>query len=334
MPVVPEDIRSEAMARLGLSDALIRLSEGELIHPAFAQHCQAPPRHCYDGFEVPDGPEFVPIWDEDDQAFGVREAAGGLEFLSYWTDDGLESIIARTEQGFLAYLFNEIYDTTHEDDEDDLAMLREAAQAIGFRFLDDVIRYREEVGNSLDYLEERRFEKEVCGGIDAAVAAEAPAGPKPRRKAVAKERREPWEVRVAGFDHPGMVELVRVLESLFAGKVESDKVVAGFERPGEDRGMGIEFRRSPSKHVTLRFFIGETFEGHDAALAAVTDLGLPSTKRRAVDPFRRTAHPYREFRIPVRSAESAARLAVAVLTAGYGLGPGFPLAIDTAHDHP
>src|SRR5436309_11329011 len=100
-----------------------------------------------------------------------------------------------------------------------------------------------------------------------------PGRPEAEAQGRRQGRREPWEVRVAGFDHPGMVELVRVLESLFAGKVESDKVVAGFERPGEDSGMDIVFRRSPSKQVTLRFSIGETFEGHEAALAAVTDLG-------------------------------------------------------------
>src|SRR5262245_45236011 len=130
MPIFPEETRLDELARLGLSRPIIRLAAGERLHRLFDPRFVGPPDYVYgldeDEVSVPDGPPLVPLWSFADGVQGVWEAEGGLEFIDYDIEvpDHFE-VVARTEQGFLAWMFI----TLHEDNFErprDIARLPEA----------------------------------------------------------------------------------------------------------------------------------------------------------------------------------------------------------------
>ena len=68
MPIFPEDGRLDEMRRLSLSEPLVRLAAGEVLHPAFRTCFIGPPAYVYgsdydeeeDGW-FPGGPMLVPL---------------------------------------------------------------------------------------------------------------------------------------------------------------------------------------------------------------------------------------------------------------------------------
>jgi hypothetical protein len=137
MPVFPQEGRLDELRRLGLSEPLVRLAAGELIHPVFDPGFVGPPGYVYrrpeDQTSVPDGPPLVPLWSFADSVQGVWEVDSGLEFVNY----GIEApdkaeVVARTEQGFLAWMFLSLHESLF-DDEDEFATLPDAADVVGFR---------------------------------------------------------------------------------------------------------------------------------------------------------------------------------------------------------
>jgi hypothetical protein len=138
VPVFPEGGRLEEMRRLGLSEPLVRLAAGEVLHEAFETCYTGPPGYVYgdwdedEGF-FPGGPTFVPFWSFADSVQGVWEADGGLEFIDLNVEDPDNPImLARTEQGFLAWMFTDLYESNWDDPED-FARLPQAAKAVGYR---------------------------------------------------------------------------------------------------------------------------------------------------------------------------------------------------------
>jgi hypothetical protein len=105
----------------------------------FRDACLGPPYRVYHGAGSPDGPPLVPLWEHCDSVFGVWERPDGVEFIDYDVeapDDPRP--LARTEQGFWVTRFDFHYECDVPLDE-----LREAAAAVGFRFLDRHIAVRE-----------------------------------------------------------------------------------------------------------------------------------------------------------------------------------------------
>lgn len=142
MTVVPENERLDALRRLGLSGPLVRLAAGKPVHPAFGFRCQAPPRYSYHGAGCPGGPPLTPLWDCGDTVTAVWERDGRPEFIEFCIEaDGEFWVLAATEQGLWATVF-----TALVEDRDDLGAdeLRDAAQVVGFRFLDRVVAGRQE----------------------------------------------------------------------------------------------------------------------------------------------------------------------------------------------
>jgi hypothetical protein len=141
VPIFPQAGRLDELRRLGLSDPLVRLAGGELVHPAFDPRFVGPPMYVYgrdeDAVSVPDGPSLVPLWSFADGVQGVWEVGDALQFIDYDIEAPDEfEIIARTEQGFLAWMFI----TLHEhlwDDRDDFEALAEAAEVVGYRHYGD-----------------------------------------------------------------------------------------------------------------------------------------------------------------------------------------------------
>ena len=134
MPVISEESRLNEMRRLGLSEPVIRLSAGEIIHDLFRY--EEAPYYVYHDAEVPDGPDLIPLWDGSDMVTGVWEKDGRLEFIRFCIESPHEfSVLAKTEQGLLATLFIQYYEFT----DGEAGSLREPARLIGFRFLDELV---------------------------------------------------------------------------------------------------------------------------------------------------------------------------------------------------
>src|SRR6266516_990889 len=110
MPSIPEYKRVVELRRLGLSEPLIRLSIGDVVHELFRHSCLGPPYYVYHDAGSPVGPTLVPLWDRNDTVVGVWELAHSLAFIEfsieaddeYWT-------LAMTEQGFWATQFDFFY---------------------------------------------------------------------------------------------------------------------------------------------------------------------------------------------------------------------------------
>lgn len=138
MPVIAPEDRIDEMRRLGLSEPLVRLASGEVLHPAISTCYVGPPAYVCGGWDdegryYPDGPTFVPFWSFADCVQGVWEVAGQLTFLDLHVEDpDNPAVLARTEQGFLAWMFTQLYEANWDDPEG-LAQLREAAAVIGYR---------------------------------------------------------------------------------------------------------------------------------------------------------------------------------------------------------
>jgi len=134
---MPEGVRIDGLRRLGLSEALIRQSAGNCLHPLLEFRCAGPPYRSYHGAGCPEGPPLAPLWECGDSVTGVWVREGRLEFIQFSIEDQKEyRVLARTEQGLWATVFVNLY-----EDRDDLApqAFRDAAGAVGFRFLDRLV---------------------------------------------------------------------------------------------------------------------------------------------------------------------------------------------------
>src|SRR5262245_11976342 len=134
MPVVPEDDRITTMRGWGLSEPLIRLACGEDVHRQFRVGFQGPPWYIYRSSDrsvrPPRGPRFAPLWEFCERVIGVWQKSGGLEFIRFSFGDPQEyEVLARTEQGFWAVVFDFLYES-----EAPMEQLHSAAAAVGFRF--------------------------------------------------------------------------------------------------------------------------------------------------------------------------------------------------------
>lgn len=175
MSTVPESQRIAALRRLGVSEPLIRLSSGECVHPTFRNSCLGPPYYVYHGAGVPGDPPLVPLWDHGDTVVGLRERADGPEFVEFSIEGDIEARqLARTEQGFWATRFDFLYEAEVPD-----AELREAADAVGFRFLERHLASREAALGRLGAFEgHAAWLRELVAAIDREVpGAEPPNSP-------------------------------------------------------------------------------------------------------------------------------------------------------------
>ncbi|WP_431508941.1 hypothetical protein [Variovorax sp. DAIF25] len=145
MAVVAQDQRMAALRELGVSEAMQRLASGDCLQEAFRGCCLGPPFYVYHGAAVPEGPALVPLWDRDSRVAAVWRQHDGLAFIEFSIEDpGAFEVLARTEQGFWASRFDFLYecDLTIET-------LRQAADSVGFRFLDRHLASREAAEDGL-----------------------------------------------------------------------------------------------------------------------------------------------------------------------------------------
>jgi hypothetical protein len=164
MPAVAEDERVAVLRRLGVSDPLIRLSCGEVLHDQLSGSCVGPPWYVYHGsIPTPDGPPLVVLWEWSEEVTGVWQRGSGLEFIRYGFGGPEEfEVLARTEQGFWATQFDFLYESDAPLDD-----LWAAAAAVGFRFLERHLATREAADSRLDTFESHEvWLRELVAGID------------------------------------------------------------------------------------------------------------------------------------------------------------------------
>ena len=130
--------RIAALRQLGVSQPLVQLSSGNCLHEAFRGICVGPPTRAYPRADASDGPAWIALWDQDSMVYAVLQDEGGLEFNRYSIERPRDiDAIARSEQGFWLHRFDFLYERELPDD-----TLRQAAQAVGFRYLDRYLSER------------------------------------------------------------------------------------------------------------------------------------------------------------------------------------------------
>lgn len=164
MAAVAEGERVATLRRLEISDSLVRLSCGELLHEQFNDLCLGPPWYVYNGAVLaPDGPPLAVLWEWSEQVTGVWRRGGRLEFIRYgfgWPEEF--EILASSEQGFWATQFDLLYECDAPLEE-----LRAAAVVVGFRFLERYLSSRKAAESGLDTFERHKaWLRELVAGIE------------------------------------------------------------------------------------------------------------------------------------------------------------------------
>lgn len=161
--------RIAALRQLGVSEPLVQLSSGNCLHEAFRGICVGPPTRAYPRPDAPDGPAWIALWDQGSMVYAVLEDEGSLEFNRYSIERPRDiDAIARSEQGFWLHRFDFLYECDKPDD-----TLRQAAQAVGFRYLDRYLSERKAVEGRLGTFATHRAWLE---GLIAAIDSDARPG--------------------------------------------------------------------------------------------------------------------------------------------------------------
>lgn len=146
MSVVDAASRIDALQALGASAPLVRLASGDCVHPLLLTSCLGPPFYSYHGAHAPPGPPLVPLWDDGDLVYALRNTDAGPEFIRFSIEDAQSAdVVALTEQGFWADRFDFLYET-----EAPLDALRAAADAVQFRDIEVYLAARETFENQPD----------------------------------------------------------------------------------------------------------------------------------------------------------------------------------------
>jgi hypothetical protein len=163
MAAIAEDQRIGELRRLGMSEPLIRLSSGEILHDLFRHSCLGPPYYIYHGAGTPGGPLLAPLWDCNDTVVGVWDRHDGPEFIEFSIEaDDEYWALARTEQGFWAAQFDFFYEMDTPLDE-----MRDAAGVVGFRFLDRHLSARQATDSRLGTFQAHQtWLRDLVAGID------------------------------------------------------------------------------------------------------------------------------------------------------------------------
>jgi len=150
--------REKALASLGLSPPLLALVNGELAHPAIPEVCRPVRRKLLaprgDGLGA-----LVPLWEDatgTPEFFDVlyaKRTPAGPEFYSVIYEQGDEpctTLLARTEQGLLFWLFYWFMER-EESDAQEGWNLPALASTLGFHYLQQVAAFRRACADGLDY---------------------------------------------------------------------------------------------------------------------------------------------------------------------------------------
>jgi hypothetical protein len=140
---------AKTLAAAGIDRGIIALATGKAPHAIFAYRCEAVADPKADvGDSAPPGPPFTTLWECGDTITGYWKRARKIEFVEFDIEAPKEQVvIGHSAQALLGWTFFWLVEDEDWDDrEATLARLREAAQAVGFAHLDDVLRVQREHG--------------------------------------------------------------------------------------------------------------------------------------------------------------------------------------------
>ena len=133
---------------------VLRLSDGDLPHPIFEFSCQQP----YKFWDEMPG-DYFPIWETGTLQTGLI-LGEPLKFIQLTVEDPDDfHVISESEQGLLADLFIDLVEDDNGQEE-----LQEAAEAVGFRYLEDVLKFRNSA-RKLDFDEYRQARQRFTASL-------------------------------------------------------------------------------------------------------------------------------------------------------------------------
>jgi hypothetical protein len=144
--------RETHLRLLDLSEGVLALALGNHPSPVFEFRCE--PVYRYYALPEQYRPRgLVPLWECCGGVVCCRHSVEGLEFLELDVETPLElRRIARSEQGLLFWLFSYlIEDQDWEDEAATAALLKSAAEAVGFKHFTRVNYFQQKQGKELDY---------------------------------------------------------------------------------------------------------------------------------------------------------------------------------------
>jgi hypothetical protein len=146
------ETRISELSRLGFSQPVLELSAGGKPHPIFEDICNNP-YYFYHGGSTPFNLPIIPIWEEGMMQTAVLETQDRNEIIEFSLESPDEyEVIAYNEQGLWANLFASFIDNWVRP-EYDLSIVKEAADAVNFLFLEKTLNFIEKNRDSENYPE-------------------------------------------------------------------------------------------------------------------------------------------------------------------------------------
>ncbi len=146
--------RINYLKMIGLSETIIQMAQGEIIHPLFKSACEEP-SYIYDMKNIPDN--ITPLWGLESFQTVVLEENNHIFFVQFDLDD-LEAtfkIIGYTEQAPLAMLFLDNIEVSNLENDELIKQVADASKCTGFKYCEEFINLLK----MYDSDEEAYFEK-------------------------------------------------------------------------------------------------------------------------------------------------------------------------------
>jgi hypothetical protein len=150
----------EVARDLGFDAGFIEFIFAESRPPCF-EYCLEPPGNGWT-CHIPDEYEAAyPLWSQNGDQTLVCVSGQNIYFINGYHDDPDVTVKSRTDQGLLAEIFIDMYESEESEE-----ALREASLFSGFAHLDQVLEFCEREGGN-DYDDER---KQLIAAIDHTAA--------------------------------------------------------------------------------------------------------------------------------------------------------------------
>ena len=146
--------RERRLQELGVPETVIRLAVDDHGEDMFFFRCQEPPPPAE--LRFPEGRPAEALWQCAGWVTAVRAGEGGLEYLGFEASDPEAwQVVAKSAEGLLANLFSDLVEDEDWDEEPEEARtgLEGAAEAVGFRHLDELLAFQERHADEEDYAE-------------------------------------------------------------------------------------------------------------------------------------------------------------------------------------
>ncbi len=130
--------RIEYLKQIGISKPLIRMGQGEMIHPFF-ESAYEEPNYIYQIESIPD--EMTPLWELEEFQTSIFETNKGIMFVQVNLEDpdATLKVIGFTEQAALARLFIDTIEVSNLETNELIKQVKEASECTGFKYCEEFI---------------------------------------------------------------------------------------------------------------------------------------------------------------------------------------------------